>query len=893
MATLKCESCGAERRVPDKYAGKKIRCPECAAPVLVPARGPDQGSDLNLDAPITAVPDFQDQPRTAYFNCPSCGFVRPVPGDILGRRAKCPRCGAAGEVEAEPRSQEGLPTEDQVDLDDLAESAGEQPLRRADDGPSEAAESALAEVRGPRYRLLQGNPLKNLFAGLTTGLVTVFFCLALAVLLFPSGHETGYFAHLFGATLGAAALAGLLASLRSRIPFAVGAPESISFAALFVLVGALYADLDGAFPDEVVYATLWTAVVLAALTAALVALLLAVVRGGGWVRFMPVQIMGGVFAALGLLLIKGAYIFLTGRDLTLALIRDTVMADDLSGLVEQGVYWSWAPAFGLGLLLFLIFRRHKNASWLFLVLTAVCAGAWAAGQYAPAAVADRVWAGPALSYAFNPDTYLSFFDLDLLDRVRWPVLLDHLTLFAALGVLVVLSTLYKGLLLEERLDNDTDLDRNLRVLGAANGLIGLLGGPPVGVSLGRSVGARNAGAQGAVAGLVAAAVAGVAVVYAGRLVPLVPALVPAGLLVFFGLNLLYGWLVSARNELTRREDYYLLWVTFLFTAFLGLVIGLGVGLLFTLLLTVSRFSKAGAVKHVLSGAYHRSNVDRAPVQLKALKAHGDAIHVVRLSGFVFLGTFHSVVSVVRQRLRDVDRPPLKYLVVDFGLSTGLGSSVGHGFARLLRLGRAAGLTVVCTAVPFEVEEGLERAGLIQTGSEHSLRLFVNLDFAMEWCENSVLEEHGMLEVKGKTLPELLAPVFPEPALIPTLMKTLQKVTVKRREYLFHQGDESDSMYFVASGSLTVELDMPGGKTIRLKKMGPGAVFGEMGIFTTAPRSASIRADEASVVFRLSKERLEYVRTRLPSLYSAVTRYLVTLLAERVVEANEKIRDLSR
>ncbi len=898
MAKLICPSCGADREVPDSLAGKKVRCPECAASVRVPKAeaSADLGTGINLDEPLVTVPDFGDQPRTAYFNCPSCGYSRPVPGDLLGRQARCPQCKEPGEVEAEPRSREGLPTEDQVNLDDLAES-GAAPEPEVDEERHMAAESSLAEaeeeIRGERHHLLRGNPIKNLTAGLATGLVTVFFCLALAVAVFPSGHETGHFVHLFGATLGAAALAGLLVSLRCRAPFIIGAPESISFAALFVLVASLHGHMNGSFPDQALYATLWAAVAVAALTAALVALLLAVARGGGWVRFMPVQIMGGVFAGLGLILIKGAYAFLTGHKLTLRLLQETFIHGDLKAMIDAGTYWPWAPAFGLGLLLFLVFRRYKHAFWLLLVLAAVCAGAWAMQQYSPGPWADRLWAGPALEYAFNPDTYLAFYSPAILDHVQWPVLWHHVTLFVAMGVLVVAAILYKSLLLEERLPDDTDLDRKLRVLGAANLLTGLAGGPPVGISLGRSLGARNFGAGGPLAGIVAALVAGAAVVYAGKLLPWVPPLVPAGLLVFSGFNLLYGWLISARNELTRREDYYLLWITFLGTAFLGLVIGIGLGLLFTMILTVSRFSKAGAVKNVLSGAHHRSNVDRAPGQIKVLKAHGDVIHIVRLQGFVFLGTFHSVIAQVQERLRDMDRPQLKYLVVDFGLATGMGSSVGHGFARLLRLGRAAGLTVVCTSVPFEVEEGLERAGLIQTGSEDSLRLFVNLDFAMEWCENNLLEAHGALEIKGHTLPELLEPVFPEPALVPTLMKTLQKVKIKRREYVFHQGDVSDSLYFVASGSLTVELSLPGGKNIRLKKMGPGAVFGEMGLYTTAPRSASVRADESSVVYRLSKERLEHVRTRLPSLYSAINRYLVNLLAERVVDANERVRDLSR
>ncbi len=56
------------------------------------------------------------------------------------------------------------------------------------------------------------------------------------------------------------------------------------------------------------------------------------------------------------------------------------------------------------------------------------------------------------------------------------------------------------------------------------------------------------------------------------------------------------------------------------------------------------------------------------------------------------------------------------------------------------------------------------------------------------------------------------------------MKVLKRVSVSKGEAVFRQGDESDSMYFVESGRLDVELELEGGKLLRLKKVGPGAVL---------------------------------------------------------------------
>jgi len=67
------------------------------------------------------------------------------------------------------------------------------------------------------------------------------------------------------------------------------------------------------------------------------------------------------------------------------------------------------------------------------------------------------------------------------------------------------------------------------------------------------------------------------------------------------------------------------------------------------------------------------------------------------------------------------------------------------------------------------------------------------------------------------------------------------------------------------------------------------VFGEMGLYTSAPRSASVIATERCVVYRLSGERFKLIQDKAPSLAAAVNRFIVTLLAERVAEENAKNR----
>jgi CRP-like cAMP-binding protein len=60
------------------------------------------------------------------------------------------------------------------------------------------------------------------------------------------------------------------------------------------------------------------------------------------------------------------------------------------------------------------------------------------------------------------------------------------------------------------------------------------------------------------------------------------------------------------------------------------------------------------------------------------------------------------------------------------------------------------------------------------------------------------------------------------------------------EAIVRQGETGDCMYVVQEGQVEILADAPGGE-IRLGVLGPGEIFGEMALFTRAPRSATVRA----------------------------------------------------
>lgn len=119
---------------------------------------------------------------------------------------------------------------------------------------------------------------------------------------------------------------------------------------------------------------------------------------------------------------------------------------------------------------------------------------------------------------------------------------------------------------------------------------------------------------------------------------------------------------------------------------------------------------------------------------------------------------------------------------------------------------------------------------------------------------------------------------------------MNRVAFRKGQVVFNQGDRSDLCYKVIHGAVEIRVasyDTKGEvRNVLVERLGPGGVFGEMGIIDDAPRSASAVATEdtsctaytATEIMTMletdPKEALAYIRTLLHRLRSKNVRVLV-------------------
>jgi anion transporter len=113
---------------------------------------------------------------------------------------------------------------------------------------------------------------------------------------------------------------------------------------------------------------------------------------------------------------------------------------------------------------------------------------------------------------------------------------------------------------------------------------------------------------------------------------------------------------------------------------------------------------------------------------------------------------------------------------------------------------------------------------------------------------------------------------------------LDEVTVTAGTTIFSQAEPGDALYVVQAGAVEVLHRDSTGNVERIAMLGPRECFGEIALFTGAPRSASVVALVDTSLLRMSKAACEQLVTQCPPFSLHVCR----LLGERLIERGREL-----
>jgi CRP/FNR family transcriptional regulator, cyclic AMP receptor protein len=122
----------------------------------------------------------------------------------------------------------------------------------------------------------------------------------------------------------------------------------------------------------------------------------------------------------------------------------------------------------------------------------------------------------------------------------------------------------------------------------------------------------------------------------------------------------------------------------------------------------------------------------------------------------------------------------------------------------------------------------------------------------------------------------------------TLVPMVTRRSIARGSVIIREGDRVDFLYIVMSGRLKVMMGEADGKETILTIIGPGEIFGEMGIIDDGPRSATVVAIEPCELLAVTKRVFKKCLVENVEVALAVLRVVV----RRLREADRKMGSLA-
>jgi SulP family sulfate permease len=597
---------------------------------------------------------------------------------------------------------------------------------------------------------------------------------------------------------------------------------------------------------------------------------------GQGLRFVPYPVIAGFLAASGLLLITGGMEVVTQTNLTLSPSSWALL---------------YSPQFGPQILLGMLFA-----------IAIPVLGRWVPNYLAlPIAFFVFLIALDASLFGFVGDENVrsewflpSLGELSLWwpisavlgQHIDWGVIAQSSAEIGSFCGVMAIALLLDVSSLEVAREKSADLDQEFRSNGLANLLASVVGGFGGSLSMNGALLLDESGATtrwaGAIVGLGCAFV-----LFSGIDVgSIVPKAILGGMLVYLGTVIIIElWEAPAR---VSWMEWTLTGVMTLVIINFGYFMGVAVGVIGACLMFALSYSRIGVVRRHLTRQEFSSNVERAPEQTRLLREEGERLHVFWLSGFIFFGSSNGLFERIRRAIDAQDERPVGYVVLDFSSVPGLDTSAVLSLIKLRNYSNENGVTLVFSGLSQAMKTSFHKAGFFTSGQPH--QVFATRNEAVEWCEDMLLMYHEVGEASAHSFESWLTAELGT-ADMSRILPYLDRHEIEIGEPLFRQGEPPDSVEILASGCVAITIEDELGRPIRLRRMMGYTVVGEMGFYRQVPRTASVIAEEKSVIFRLTRGSFDKMQREDPAAASVFHKLIIRLLSDRLEFANREISAL--
>jgi SulP family sulfate permease len=722
-----------------------------------------------------------------------------------------------------------------------------------------------------------GNLSGDLWGGFAAMLVALPSAIAFGVtILSPLGHEYAAQGAIAG-ILGAVAL-GIVASAVGGSERLISSPCAPAAAVLSAF--ALQVSQHDVGPQLVVLMML-----LMGLACGLLQLLFGLIGIGRLIKYMPYPVVSGYLSGVGLIIILSQVPKFLGAP------QGALLWDAL----RLPAVWRW-QGIAVGA-----------------ITIAVMLAAPRVTKAVPAAILGL--AAGVLAY-FG----LGFFDRSLLELAGNALVVGNLNVsdvsfaaaiagrwrtFGALGQHELVSIAVPALTLAVLLSIDTlktcvvtdaltrtrhDSNRVLIGQGLGNLASAAIGGVPGAGTMGGTLVNLSSGGVTRLSGLTAGLLTLAAFLILQNVIQWIPIPALAGILIVIGVKM-FDW--SSLHLLRQRStvlDFMVIVAVIAVAETVSLIAASGVGVALAILLFLREQIGGSIVRRRSDASRTRSKQMRLPEEMAILEKHGDRAAIFELQGSLFFGTTDQLYTALEPDLKT-----RTYVILDMRRVQSVDVTAAHILELVEDVLSERKAYLIFSQLPQHVPTGqdmhkyFDEVGLV--AQEHHVRSFGELDAALEWVENRILEETRLERAEEHPLELREVELFKgrKQETLAALEACMDKRSYKAGDPIFTRGDKGDELLIIRRGSVRIMLPLDEKQNHHLATFGRGDFIGEMSFLDHAPRSANAAAFTDTDLYALSRERFDVLAGEHKKLAINLFDALARMLAIRLRYTNAELR----
>lgn len=726
--------------------------------------------------------------------------------------------------------------------------------------------------------LKSNNILNDFWAGTAAMLVALPAAIAFGVTIYASlgGHYTAYGA--IAGILGVTAI-GIVAPLLGGTNRLISAPSAPA-AAVLSAFSLEYIAL-GVNPDII-----FIMLMLVTLFTGIFQIAFGLLRLGQLIKYMPFPVVSGYLSGVGLYIIASQLPKFLGAP----------QGWHFWQTLQDPFAWQWQSMVIGTVTIIAMMKGDKIFRSIPTVITALIAGI---GTYTVLGFFDSSLLlpnNPFIIGELGTSGEINFIWIftgrfQELSQLSWNTV--TLLFFPALTLAALLSidTLKTCVILDSITHSFHNSNQELIAQGSGNITASLIGGMPGSGTMGPTMVNLTSGATSNLSGLFEGVMSVVAFVILGSFMGWIPVAALAGILIVIGLRMIDKHSIKLLQSRKTILDFFIIVIVTLTALTVSLIAASGVGLVLAIVLYITQQIWASVVYRQLDGREIKSKIVRSREQEAILDEKGDEFSLYELHGSLFFGTANQLYSMLQEDLQHK-----KYIILDMKRVQTVDLTAAHILLQIKDILHDKSGYLILTRLPHKLPTGedlesyFNHVGLLKHLSP--IKVFNDLDDAIEWVEDSILHE-SLIEEHGERLLELSDfDLFTERNIdtLEEIESLLECRSYKKGEVIYSEGDSMGEIFLIRRGLVRIMLPHIGRKSIHLSTLGQGNFFGEFSFLEGSPHYTDSIASADTDLYMISREAFDRFSQHHKKASFHFMQSLATVLAERLRLTRSELGD---